>query len=245
MRISLSPFNYLLDLLIPLRCIKCGIILEDKPGLCPTCWLTVPFISKPFCVCCGLPFEFEIDQNALCAKCSHDHPFYTTARSVFAYTAESKDLILKFKHLDALSSAPLFAEWMTHVFEGTKGCLCIPVPLHWTRLFMRTYNQAALLAQRLAHLNHWVYMPSVLLRKRRTPPQGYLSRKDRIKNVARAFDVPKAKKALVSGKTIILVDDVFTTGATLNACAQALLKAGASEVHALTLARVVRAQQFS
>ncbi len=246
MRTNHSLFNYLLDLLIPLRCIKCGLILEDKPGLCPTCWLTVPFISKPFCACCGLPFEFEIDQKALCARCSYERPAYTTARSVFAYTAESKDLILRFKHLDALSSAPLFAEWMEHIFEEKKAALCIPVPLHWTRLFMRTYNQAALLAQNLAQLNpQWVYMPSVLIRKRRTPSQGYLSRKDRIKNVDRAFEVPKAKRGHIAGKTIVLVDDVFTTGATLNACAQALLKAGAKEVHALTLARVVRAQQFS
>ena len=245
MQTNPSPFNSLLDLLIPLRCVKCGILVEDKPGLCPTCWLKVPFISKPFCACCGLPFEFEIDQNALCARCSYEQPVYTTARSVFAYTTESKDLILKFKHLDALSSVPLFAEWMANAIEERKQALCIPVPLHWTRLFMRTYNQAALLAQKLASLTQWTYMPSVLVRNRRTPSQGYLSGKDRKKNVARAFSVPQKKRCHVVGKTIILVDDVFTTGATLNACAHSLLKAGAKEVHALTLARVVRAQQFS
>jgi ComF family protein len=245
MQISLSLFKNLADLLIPLRCVKCGLILGDKEGLCPSCWPQIPFITKPYCACCGFPFEFDIDEDALCGACNYERPLYKSARSVFAYTSESKELILKFKHMDALSSVPLFSQWMVRSLGDSREAMCIPVPLHWTRLFMRTYNQAALLGREISRLTGWSYAPSVLIRKRRTPSQGYLPKKDRIKNVERAFHVPAAKKRALKGKTVVLVDDVFTTGATLNACAKVLLKAGALEVHALTLGRVLKPQHIA
>lgn len=240
MRANLSLFKKFVDLLIPLRCIKCGIILENHHGLCGACWTTIPFIAKPYCACCGLPFDFEIEDGALCGMCSHTHPFYTTARSVFVYTPQSKDLILKFKHTDSVHSAPLFAEWMGRLVADIQDPLCVPVPLHWTRLFMRTYNQAGLLAKAIAKENGWTYAPSLLIRKRRTPSQGHLRKKERVKNIERAFAVPAKHKGLLKGKTVVLVDDVFTTGATLDACSKALLKAGAKYVHAVTLGRVVK-----
>jgi ComF family protein len=236
----LSLFKQLIDLLIPLKCIKCGTILENKEGLCASCWPLISFITKPYCACCGHPFDFEIEEGALCGMCSHTHPPYQTARSVFVYTAESKDLILKFKHTDSIHAAPLFAPWMGCVLGEIENPLCIPVPLHWTRLFMRTYNQAALLAHELAKFKGWMYAPSLLIRTRRTASQGHLSKKERTKNVSRVFTVPPSKKRQVAGKTILLIDDVFTTGATVKACTKALLKAGAKEVHVLTLSRVVR-----
>lgn len=240
MQTSPSFFKRFIDLLIPLRCVKCGGIVKDVEGLCPQCWPLITFISKPYCACCGLPFDFEIEEGALCGACSSDPPSYQTGRSVFVYSDASKDLILKFKHTDSLSSAPLFARWMAHVLEDLKDPLCIPVPLHWTRLFMRTYNQAALLASHIARDKGWAYAPSLLTRRRRTPSQGRFSRKDRIKNVQGAFQVSSTKRKQLSGKSILLVDDVFTTGATLEACSKALLKAGVKEVHAVTLGRVVR-----
>jgi ComF family protein len=105
---------------------------------------------------------------------------------------------------------------------------------------MRTYNQAGLLAQEIAKQHQWPYEPSLLIRKRRTPSQGHLSKKQRAKNIKHAFAVPERKKKELLGKTIVLVDDVFTTGITLNSCAKILLKAGAKEVHAVTLGRVVK-----
>lgn len=240
MRVNLSLFRQFVDLIIPLRCAKCGIIVEGDQGLCATCWTLIPFITKPMCECCGLPFDFEIEEGALCGECSHRRPPYKSARSVFIYTAQSKDLILRFKHTDTIHSAPLFAAWMARLSENVEDPLCIPVPLHWTRLFMRTYNQAGLLAHAISKHKGWTYAPSLLIRKRRTPSQGHLSKKERIKNIERAFAVPERKKRELKDKTILLVDDVFTTGATLNACSKALLKAGAKEVHALTLGRAVK-----
>jgi len=240
MQTNPSLFKRTVDLLIPLRCLKCGTILKNAEGLCSDCWPCIPFITKPYCACCGVPFEFEIEEGALCGACSHQAPDYKTIRSVFVYSDDSKGLILKFKHADSLYSAPIFGKWMTHSLEGLEDPLCIPVPLHWTRLFMRTYNQAALLASHIAKLKGWTYAPSHLTRKRRTPSQGHLSKKERIKSVRGAFNVPQTKRKDLSGKTILLVDDVFTTGATLNACSKALLRAGAQEVHAVTLGRVVK-----
>lgn len=239
---ALSLFKRLVDLVIPLRCVKCGGLLDTKEGLCASCWSSISFISKPYCGCCGRPFDFEIEEGALCGACAAYLPHFTSARSVFTYSTESKHLILKFKHTDSISGAPLFAEWMTRQLEDIEDPLCIPVPLHWTRLFMRTYNQASLLALEIAKRKGWIYASSLLKRKHRTPSQGYLSKTERIKNVENAFLVPEKKKNHLAGKTVLLVDDVFTTGATLNACTKALLKGGAKDVHAITLGRVVRGQ---
>jgi ComF family protein len=241
MQANTSLFKKLINFLIPIRCVKCGTIIEEKEGLCPSCWPLITFTAKPYCQCCGLPFDFEIDEGSLCGACQQTKPSFKTARSVFIYTSESKDLILKFKHTDHLSSAPLFADWMTKNLIDIENPLCIPVPLHWTRLFMRTYNQAGLLAQRIAGQKGWIYDPSLLIRKHRTPSQGHLSKKERQKNVEGAFKVPEKKKKDLLNKTVLLIDDVFTTGATLEACSKTLLKGGAKEVHILTLARVKKA----
>jgi len=240
MRVNLSLFNPIIDLLIPPRCIKCGSLVEHSEGLCGACWSLIPFITKPYCACCGFPFDFEIEEGALCGPCNYKLPSFSTARSVFSYTSDSKDLILRFKHTDNISTAPLFGAWMAKSLGDLRADLCIPVPLHWTRLFARTYNQAALLAREVARLRGWAYAPSLLLRKRRTLSQGHLSKKERFKNVEQAFHIPQSKKGQLLGKIIILVDDVYTTGATLSACSEALLKAGAQSVHALTLGRVVK-----
>jgi ComF family protein len=240
MPINPSIFKRFLDLLLPLRCVKCGTVLENHQGLCTACWPLIPFIAKPYCACCGLPFPFEIEEGALCVMCSQTQPFYKTARSVFAYDSESKELILRFKHTDNTHCAPLFGEWMARLVKDIETPLCIPVPLHWTRLFMRTYNQAGLLAQEIAKQHTWRYAPSLLIRKRRTPSQGHLSKSQRAKNIEHAFAVPQHKKKELLGKTIVLVDDVLTTGITLNACSKTLLKAGAKEVHAITLGRVIK-----
>lgn len=240
MQVNHSLCKQFLNLLIPLRCAKCGLILDSNQGLCANCWPLIPFITKPYCACCGLPFDFEIEDGALCGVCNHTRPPYKSARSVFVYAPESKGLILKFKHTDSIHSAPLFAEWMARLVHSLEEPLCIPVPLHWTRLFMRTYNQAGLLAQEIAKRNGWTYAPSLLIRKRRTPSQGHLTKEQRAKNIEHAFAVPERKKMELLDKTIVLVDDVFTTGVTLMACSKTLLKAGAREVHAVTLGRVVK-----
>ena len=151
-------------------------------------------------------------------------------------------LVLGFKHADRLHAAPSFARWLAAAGEEllVDTDLVIPVPLHWTRLAWRRYNQSAILARLVARAAGLPFLADMLVRRRRTPSQGELGRTARQQNVSGAFALARRHRARVAGKRILLVDDVLTTGATLEACARTLLRAGAQQVDALTLARVVR-----
>lgn len=231
----------LLNLILPQRCLKCDEILDADPGLCGPCWSQIRFISDPQCSHCGLPLDFEVGDEGLCGSCAVSPPLYDKGRSVFVYDDASKGMILRFKHGDSTHGAPAFAKWMGTVGQDLlkDTDLIIPVPLHWTRLFTRTYNQAQLMATHLCKLApHASLEPALLKRHKRTPPQGHLSKEGRIENVKSSFKA--SKPHLIKGKSILLIDDVLTSGATLNACAKELKKAGAKKVFALTLARVAR-----
>lgn len=230
-----------LDLLLPPQCLSCREIVAEPGTLCGECFGKIRFLSAPCCAACGLPFEFDPGgADVLCGNCIRNRPAYDRARAVFRYDDASRGLVLAFKHGDRIDAAPAYARWLARaggeLIEGAD--LIVPVPLHWTRLFHRRYNQSAVLANALARLTRRVAVPDLLRRRRRTPSQGGLDRAERVRNVRGAFTV--ASRAQVAGKRILLVDDVLTTGATVEACATVLLKAGALAVDVLTLARVVR-----
>jgi ComF family protein len=229
------------DLLLPARCGSCGVVVPEPGLLCSPCWRSLDFISEPYCASCGLPFDFDPGGVRLCGACLADPPAYHRARAVLRYDAAAKRLLLPFKHADRTEGAATFARWMARAAPDLLAAcdLLVPVPLHWRRLWRRRYNQSALLAQQLGRLAAASYAPGLLRRKRATPPQGHLSRAARRRNVAGAFEVPKGAGAHIAGRSILLVDDVMTTGATLEACAQALLRAGAARIEALVMARVV------
>ena len=196
------------------------------------------------CESCGLPFDVDPGPETLCGACHANPHDFTRARSLLRYDEASKPLILKFKHGDRLDQAPAFARWLERTGRDLlqRTDIIVPVPLHRWRLWSRRYNQAAVLALGLAQLSGRPCDPLALERKRATPSQGEMaSAKARRRNVLGAFAVPKTKVSALCGKSILLVDDVFTTGATLDACARALKRAGCARVDALTLARVVRA----
>ncbi|NVK20167.1 MAG: ComF family protein [Methylocystaceae bacterium] len=235
----MSPFRQVLDLLLPPRCISCEKIVPDPKTLCLDCWDRAAFITKPFCSCCGLPFEIDVPDGALCLDCARVRPPFKKARSVFPYDDFSKKLILSFKHGDRTDLAPALAGWMVRSgADLIKQCDVItPVPLHWRRLAKRQFNQAGLLAQEVAKLTNLTFDPAILKRIRHTPPQGHLSRMARQKNLKGAFRVTKP----VQGHSILLIDDVMTTGATLLNCTNLLLKSGAKDVFIITLARATHA----
>lgn len=236
----------ILDALLPPQCLGCGVVVESLGTLCPECWGGLTFISEPLCAACGLPFEFEAGEGALCGACLGHPPAYRRARSVLVYDDASRPLILAFKHGDRTDAAPAYGRWMTRaagsLLEGQD--LVVPVPLHWTRLFIRRYNQAALLALAIGRESGLPVAPSLLTRKRRTPALGHLGPAARRRAIRGAFAVRPAEATRIRDQSILLVDDVFTTGATVSSCARALRRAGARAVDVLTLARVARPAPF-
>ncbi len=232
---------FALNLLLPPRCLGCGRLIEEQGTLCAPCWKGLTFIAAPFCVRCGYPFEFEAGEELLCPACLREPPGWDRARSVFRYDDASRGLILAFKYADRTDAARTFAAWLLRAGRELieDADLIVPVPLHWTRLFARRYNQAALLGSALAKLSGKPMDPGVLVRKRRTPSQRGLDRNERRSNVRKAFAVPARQAGKLADKGIVLIDDVLTTGATAGSCAAALLRAGARSVDVLTLARTV------
>ncbi|HJT43400.1 MAG TPA: ComF family protein [Rhizomicrobium sp.] len=230
----------LLDLVFPPLCVGCRASVSQA-GFCAECWSGIVFLDGPCCGCCGHPFGVALDGDNLCAACLTRPPAFDSARAIFVYDEKSRGAILALKHADRLDLVPGFAHWLKRtgqaLLDGSD--MVVPVPLHAFRLWRRRYNQSAELARRLARERQLVYAPSALVRARATASQGVMaSAKARRRNVLGAFKVPKP--ATVAGKRVLLLDDVLTTGATAEACARALKRAGAARVDVLVLARVVK-----
>ncbi|MBI3503730.1 MAG: ComF family protein [Proteobacteria bacterium] len=233
-----------LDAIVPHTCLRCETIVASPGGVCAACWRKLAWIDRPFCVRCGVPFGADLSQSGaepVCAAClAHRSPL-TTMRAALRYDDASRDLVLGFKHADRTHAAPHFGKWLARAgADALAGAdLLVPVPLHWTRLVWRRFNQAALLANALARESGLPCVPDLLVRAKRTPIQGTLGRLQRQRNVRRAFAIRPRHLARAKGARIVLVDDVLTTGATLAECARTLRRAGAAEVRAVALARVV------
>ncbi len=226
-----------LNALLPPRCLACAAVVDDAGALCGDCFGRMTFVAPPLCAVCGTPFEGpSAGDGALCGACIAAPPVYARARAVFLYDEASRGLVLKLKHGDRTDAAIHLARWMQRSGAGLlSACdVMVPVPLHRWRLLLRTYNQAALLANALGRLTGKAVAVDALRRVKATPSQGGLSRAARARNVGGAF----AAKGEVAGKRVLLIDDVFTTGATAEACGRALLDAGAAAVDVLVLARV-------
>jgi ComF family protein len=230
----------ILDVLLPPLCLACDAPVKDQGALCSTCWSDTHFIAPPFCATCGTPFDAPVGDGQICAACIAHPPLFASARAAMLYDEGCKKLILGFKHGDRTHLTRTLAQWLQragHDVLATADAI-MPVPLHRWRLFKRRYNQAALLALALGAATGKPVLADGLLRLRPTPTQGHMNRKERQVNVHGAFGLHARCRDGVKGKTIVLIDDVLTTGATLNECSQTLLEAGAEAVHVLTLARV-------
>ncbi|MEI9993595.1 MAG: ComF family protein [Rhizomicrobium sp.] len=234
-----------LDLVFPPMCIACRTQVAEPGALCAKCWQDVRFLEGPMCGCCGLPFDFDMGGETLCAACHADPPAFDKARAVMRYDAASRGPLLAFKHGDRLDLVPGFSRWLERGGRALldEADLILPVPLHPGRLWSRRYNQSAELARALARLSGKTADLFALRRARATPSQGAMtSAKARRRNMLGAFKIPPRHKSAIAGRNILLVDDVLTTGATVEACARALKRAGAAKVLVLALARVVRSR---
>jgi ComF family protein len=217
----------------------------QTPGLSARAWERIAFIDGPLCDGCGAPYPYDVGVGVLCPACSTRVRLISRTRAACLYDDHSRDLILKLKHADRTDLAPLFARWLSRAAAELleHADLICPVPLHRRRLLARRYNQAAEIARPLAVYARKlgagaVYAPDLLVRSRATPTQGGKSGRGRRENVRNAFAVSKGGAAKVAGKRVLLVDDVLTTGATADACARALLRAGAAAVDLAVVARV-------
>jgi ComF family protein len=232
-----------LDLVYPPLCLVCREPVTDPDSLCPACWQELHFLDGPCCAHCGLPFEIDPGEDTQCAACIAHPPDFDKARAILRYDDASKKPLLALKHSDRLDLVPAFGRWLDRTGRvlAAQSDMVVPVPLHRRRLWKRRYNQSAELARMLSQLSGIPAEPLVLARTRPTPSQGVMpSASARRRNVQGAFAVPHEERAKVAGKSVLLLDDVLTTGATANACARALKKAGAASVFVLALARVVR-----
>ncbi len=226
---------------LPPLCPSCRAPLGDGVGLCASCWSKLSLIEPPYCARLGIPFTYDPGPGLLSMEAIADPPAYDRARAAVRYDEIARKLVLSFKYGDRLDLAPMMGQWMARAGRELLGDAdaLLPVPLHWRRLWARRFNQSATLAGAISGISGVPVLHGALKRMRATPQQVGLSKTERADNVQGAFRVPPEEKAQVAGRRLVLIDDVLTSGATVDTCARALLRAGAAHVDVLVFARVV------
>jgi len=228
------------SLIYPPRCITCGDMVESDFGLCGTCWRDTAFLGGVICDCCGAPLPVGGEGSVHhCDACMQSAKPWVQGRAALMYRDTGRKLVLALKHGDRQEMARLAGLWMANTIRGhvPPDTLVVPVPLHWSRLLKRRYNQSALLAKSVADKLGLAWCPDALIRSKRTPSLEGLTYTERFETLDNAIRPHPKRGAVIRGRPVLLIDDVMTTGATLVACTQACLAAGADPVRVLTLAR--------
>ncbi len=233
-----SALTPLVDFVYPPRCPLCGEGVVAGPGLCAACWDTLEFPGEPACSRCQIPLE-AVGGDGVCRSCLARPPQHSGIAAATLYNDPARQLVLRFKHGGRIGLAKLMGRLMARqLAHAPADAVLVPVPLHRTRLWLRGYNQAALLVQAIArHTGHRVAVDA-LRRTRATPKLGGLGRTERARVLRGAIEVRAARSDLLKGRDVILVDDVLTSGATTGACVDALLDVGAKSVRIACFARV-------
>ena len=228
------------DFLLPPVCLGCHQPLAGHDALCAKCWRSIEFIRAPLCDRLGIPLPFDSGGTIVSAAALADPPVYDRARAAAHFDGVVRDLVHKLKYADQQDGRRLLGRWLSTAGADLlhDANVLVPVPLHRWRLLTRRFNQAAILTQELARLHDLPWAAEALLRVKRTPQQVGLTRYQRQRNMAAAFQVPAKALELIEGQNVLLVDDVITTGATIDACARALKVAGAARVDVLAVAIV-------
>jgi ComF family protein len=234
---------FLLDLLLPPLCPACREPLGQAAALCASCWSKLSFIAPPYCDRMGVPFAYDPGPGVLSMQAIAHPPAYGRARAAVQYDDISRILVHGLKYSDRLDLAPMLGRWMAQAGRSllADADALVPVPLHWRRLWARRFNQSAALAKIISNESGVPVVVDALKRVKPTLQQVGLTASERAQNVQGAFAVLDAGRPQVAGRKLVLIDDVLTTGATLEACARALLRGGAANVDVLVFARVVDA----
>jgi ComF family protein len=230
-----------LNLLLPALCPACQKPTGGDIALCVACWNELRFIEEPFCKRLAIPFDYETtdDEEQVSEEVKLSPPVFNEARAALLFTETSRRLIHGLKYQDRQELVPLLSLWMARAGRDVieKADMLIPVPMHRLRFFTRRFNQSAELARALGKRTGKYYEPNLLIRVKKTKPQVGLTHYERAHNLDNAFKVMKPHE--IADKNILLIDDVITTGSTLNICAQTLYDAGAREVNVLAPVRVL------
>jgi len=239
-RILARVWRKSVNLVLPPQCLNCRARLADQ-GLCSSCWCKLSFIEAPLCDRLGIPFDYDPGDGIISAAALASPPAYARARAVVRYDDVARKLVHRFKYNDGLDTAPHLGALIKRSGRPLieESDIVIPVPLYRSRLWQRRYNQAAILALEIARQTSLSYEPQLLDRTRKTKTQVGLNARQRRRNVSGAFAINESAFERISGKRVLLVDDVITTGATIEACTRALLSGGAEVVNVLAFARVV------
>jgi ComF family protein len=239
-----EALNDLSEVIFPHQCLSCSEIMHPFTGqmFCSVCNEKIKFINGNICYICGTNFPDSPAENHLCGDCLEKRPYFSYARAVFIYENIILNAIHHFKYNRNISMGEKLASFMSDFsfpdIDFTDYSLIMPVPLHVKRLRERSFNQSLVLARALGRKKQIPVNFSLLRRHKFTETQTGMHKAERKQNIKRAFEVSSKEK--IAGKNIILVDDVYTTGATVNECAKTLIKAGARKISVLTLARVLQ-----
>lgn len=232
--------RWITDLLVPPRCPLCDVRISRGPGLCGDCHPQLTLISDPVHPITGEPLPFRVNGDAFDVLADKAPPVWRRARAAVAFSGAGRDLVHALKYRDRHDCVPLMARLMARAGNGfwADNAVVVPVPLHWRRQVSRQFNQSALLARQVAREMDLPLVLDAVVRSRATRPQVGLDEAGRHGNVARAFKVPGKGRDEITGRPVILIDDVLTTGATAQAVARTMMEAGAFAVDVLTFARV-------
>ncbi|WP_243403701.1 ComF family protein [Shimia abyssi] len=242
-RAMISKFQTALRVVYPPRCVGCGQMVDSDFGLCGTCWSNTPFIGGLVCDACGTQLPGSGDgHRELCDDCMQNPRSWKRGRAALVYADSARKLILALKHGDRQDIAAPAAKWMANSIRPLleKNTIIAPVPLHWRRMVKRRFNQSALLGGALSKEVGLSFCPDLLVRTKHTQSSEGKCRAERISALIGAIQAHPKRLHRMAGRSVLLVDDVMTTGATLEACTQACLAGHATEVIIITLARVAK-----
>jgi len=228
-------------ILFPPVCAGCRRLVSAPGTLCGECWPKLRLLERPWCEVMGTPFSHDMGEGFLSAEAIANPPPFRRARAAVSYEGVAQKIVLGLKYADRTELAPWMACWMARAGAEliADADIIVPVPLHRRRFLTRRFNQSAELARALGHLSGLPFAPEAVRRVKKTRQQVGLGAREREDNVRGAFHVPPEAEIKVRGRQVLLVDDVYTTGATVSAAARALKRSGAEAVDVLTFARVL------